>query len=729
MKTRTSYLTLLLFIQAFGLAQIGKKEWTIDEIFTTSKFALKSLSSVQWMEEGRKFSYLETDTITKSRNLYSYSVADGKRELVMDGSLLTDKSGEKPMSIGSYQWSSDGKRILITGTLPARRVKTGGNFGVFTVATKAFRLLTDTTAEQANVKFSPDGSRVGFVRSNNIYIMDVESGREIELTADGSETILNGKFDWVYEEEFSIIDGWQWSPDGASIAFWRLDQSGVPTFPLVGFSKDDSHADLETIRYPKAGDRNSTVKIGVVNIESKETRWLDLGTNQDIYIPRIKWTNDPEVLSIQRLNRGQDTLELMLANVSDGTIKTILTETDTAWVDVQDNLVFLEKSDQFLWTSFRDGFMHIYLYNLDGSLVRQVTRGEWDVTGIADVNENRKLLYFMSTQASPLERQLYSIKLDGTGMRRLTKESGWHSIDFSPNDLVYIDWYSSAKTPTGISLRANDGTRVAQLIENKPEVFKEYPIGDQQFFSFKTPEGETLNGSMLKPADFDPSKKYPVLMHVYGVGGQDVINAWGGRTFLWYQLLAQKGYVVVGVEGRGTDGRGKRFRQVSHRQMGIPETQDQIEAAKYLGSLPYIDSTRIGIWGWSGGGYSTCMAMTMGAGYFKTGVAVAPVTDFKFYDTIWAERYMRTPRENPEGYKWTSPITYADKFKGNLLIIHGTTDDNVHWQNTITFVNELISKNKQVQTMFYPGRRHGISGDNATRHLYTMMTNYILEKL
>lgn len=732
MPRMLSFLLCVLLVPISGTAQdadSSKKKLSVDEIIASSTFALKSLSSAQWLDGGRKFSYIEADSVTRVRNVYTYSVADGKRELVMDGSLLVPKPGEAPMRIGSYQWSPDASSILVTGTLPARRTKSGGNFGIFSLSSKTFRLLTDTTAEQAIVQFAPDGTMLGFVRSNNLFMIDLESGRETQLTFDGSDEIINGKFDWVYEEEFSIINGWEWSPDSKRIAFWRLDQTNVPAFPIVHYPEDDAHASVTMMKYPKAGDPNSIVRIGVVTVETGAISWIDIGANTDIYVPRIMWTHDPEILAVQRLNRGQDTLDLMLANIVEGTIRTVLQETDSAWVEVQDNLRFLEKSDQFLWTSWRDGFMHIYLYDNDGTLVRQLTRGEWDVENIVAVNEKRKLTYFTGTEASPMERHLYSIRLDGTGLRRLTKEQGWHSINMAPGELVYIDTYSNITTPTSISLHANDGKRIARLAENRLDVLKEYALGKQEFFAFRTADGQQLHGMILRPPDFSPDKKYPVLMHTYAVGGQDVTNRWGGTGYLWHQLLAQHGYITVRVDNRGTDGRGRIFRQAGYRRLGIPETEDLMEAARYLGSLPFVDSTRIGIYGSSGGGYTTCMALTYGADVFKTGIAISAVTNHRFYDTIWAERFMDRPQDNPDGYRETSPITHAAKMKGNLLIVHGTVDDNVHWQNSIVFINELIRQNKQVQTMFYPGRAHGIYGNNASRHLYTMMLNFILEKL
>jgi len=719
------FVTLTVQLSAQGIT----KRWTIDDVFAP-KFSTKSLSGIQWMEGGRKFSYLDVDTTTKQRNLYSYNIADGERDLVLDASLLVAKAGEKAMRIGSYEWSADGENILVTGTLMARRTKTGGSFGIFNSKTKSFRMLSDTSAEQAIIKLSPDGKKIGFVRANNLFEMDIASGKETQLTFDGSDNILNGRFDWVYEEEFSIIDGWQWSPDSKRIAFWRLDQSAVPAFPLVRYSEKDAHAEVETMRYPKAGDPNSLVQIGVVGVEDKKMLWLNLGTNPDIYIPRIQWTKDPNILSMQRLNRGQDTLELMLANVSNGSMKTILTETDSAWLDVErDDLTFLKRSKQFVWVSFRDGYTHVYLYTLDGKLERQITKGAWDVTDVLGVDEEKSMVYFIAAKESPLERHLYSIKMNGTGLKRLSQEAGWHSAWLSPDTRTLIDSYSSALQPTQMWVKRTDGSSIAPLLQNSFDAWSGLPVTQHSFFTFKTPDGLELNGYMLKPADFDPTKKYPVLMFVYGSGGQTVTNRWGGRNYLWYQLLAERGYIIVSVDGRGTDARGKKFRQTSFRQLGLPETKDQIEAAKYLVSLSYVDASRIGIWGWSGGGYHTLMAMTYGADYFKTGIAVAAVTNFKFYDTIWTERYMDTPQSNPEGYKNTSPITYASKLKGNLLIVHGTTDDNVHWQNSIAFIDELIRNNKQFETLFYPGRAHGISDAAAQKHLFTKMTSFILEKL
>jgi dipeptidyl-peptidase-4 len=729
-------LTALLAVTSLTApAQERKRDLTVDDIFASSEFQEQELHHPQWCEtvggRGRGISYLEADSATQRVNLYAFSISSGTRKVLIDASQLVPRPGEPPVTLASYQWFPDGQRILVTGAAPSLRGTTaGGTIGVYSTATKTFRLLADSSLGQSIVQLSPDGTLIGFVRRNNLYVMDAETGDTTQLTFDGSEDVINGAFDWVYEEEFLKPIGWQWSPDSRRVAFWRLDQSHVPMFPLVRYTKDNAHAGVAWMRYPKAGDPNSTVKIGVVDVRTRSLSWANLGPDTDIYIPRILWTRDPEVLSIRRLNRQQDTLDLLFFNVVDSSVSTVLRETDSAWIDIDDNLFFLQNSRQFLWTSCRDGFTHIYLYERDGTPLRQITKGEWDVKEIVGVDERRKLVYFTSGFASPSELHLYSIRIDGTSMRRLTKDAGVHSILFSPDYLVYLDTHSAFQIPPEVSLRSNEGAKVAQILFNSPGALFRYRIGDSRFFSFKTTDGVSLNGWMILPPDFDPARKYPVLMYVYGgPTEQTVVNKWRGARGLWFRMLAQRGYIVVSVDNRGTEGRGRAFHKTTIRRLGVRETADQVEAANYLMTLPYVDPLRIGIWGWSYGGYMTCMALTTGGGVFKAGMAIAPVTDWRYYDAIYTERYMKTPHENPDGYVASSPLMHAADLRGTLLIVHGTTDDNVHWQNTIVFVRELIRLNKQVCTMFYPGREHSISGENAERHLYTLMTEFLAHNL
>jgi dipeptidyl-peptidase 4 len=735
-KLRTPCIFWLLLVTLVclhvGVAQQRSKEFTLEDIFS-GKFSSKSVRGFQWIEGGEAYSYLETDTAKKQTDLWSYDVSTGKKKKIVDAAKLVLKEGDKPFAIQNYFWSPDEKQLLFTGSLMARSQKTGGNFYLYDLRMEAFKQLTETDQEQMNAKFSQDGSMIGFVRANNIFVLNLSDGKETQLTFDGAEHVLNGRFDWVYEEEFSIIDGWQWSPDSKSIAYWQLDENRVPEFPIMDFLP--LHQEVKKMRYPKAGDPNSMVRIGVVNLETKKTIWMDIGapfdSTQDLYIPRMQWTNKPNMLLIQRLNRQQNQLDVMLVDGTSGKAKIILTETDNTWVDVKSGaLSCLEKSDQFIWSSRRDGYRHLYLYDLEGKLIRQLTQGEWEVERFAGVDEKNGTVYFIAGVTSPLERDLYSVKLDGSGFKRITKGSGTHGANFTPDYSVFLETFSDVNTPTKTSLRKNDGSLICVIEEGTINALADYTLSPKTFFKFKTSDGIELNGSMIKPFDFDPQKKYPVLIDVYGgPGSQTVRNSWGGSNFLWYQLLAQKGYIIVSVDNRGTGARGKEFESITYKHLGKWETHDQIEGAKYLATLPYVDASRIGIWGWSYGGYMTLMAMFLGADVFKTGVAVAPGTDWKYYDTIYSERYMLTPKENPDGYEESAPVNHVKDLKGNLLIIHGTADDNVHWQNTVALVSALIKEGKQFETAFYPGGMHGIAYGKARVQLYTKITNFILEKL
>jgi dipeptidyl-peptidase-4 len=708
------------------------KAFTIDDIFVKGKFNGKSMRGFQWIENGRAYSYLETDTSIKQTNLWRYDVASGKKTELVDAKYLVLKEGEQPFSIQNYVWSSDRKKLLFTGSLTARRLKTGGNFFLYEPGNKKFRQLTKSDEEQVNVKFSPDGSMIGFVRGNNLFLHRLDDDSETQLTFDGAPHVRNGHFDWVYEEEFGLIDGWQWSPDGKYIAYWQIDENREPEFPITDFLP--LHQEVKKMRYPKAGDPNGIVRIGILDLASRKTVWADIGapldSTQDTYVPRIKWTNRSGLLAVERLNRHQNKLELTFVDASTGRANIVLTEAEQTWIDVRDDLTFLKKGDQFLWSSDRDGYLHLYLYGMDGKLVRQLTQGRWDVERLNGVDESSGMVYFTAGIVSPLGREVYAVGLDGKGFKRLTKEDGSNSANFAPDFSVFLHTFTDVNTPSKVSLRKNDGTLVRVVDDGTIGALAEYAISPQTFFTFKTSDGLELNGWMIKPADFDPAKKYPVLMSVYGgPGSQTVRNSWGGQNFLWYQLLAQKGYIVASIDNRGTGARGKEFESVTYKHLGKWETNDQIEGAKYLSTLPFVDGSRIGIWGWSYGGYMTLMSVLMGADVFKTGVSVAPVTHWKFYDSIYTERYMLTPQENPEGYEESAPLTHAANLKGNLLEIHGTADDNVHWQNTVSMVNAFNQAGKQFETAFYPGGLHGIGTGKLRAQLFTRITNFILDKL
>jgi len=735
MRTVTALFKIFFVLCLSGVllfAQTEKKQLNLDDIFNSGKFAGKGLNGVHWLNDGTRYSYYEKDTAAKATNILMYNVGGKSSTLVLSTASLKINRDDPPFRFTTYQWSPDEKQILFISAPPDReylsRLTPAGNIFLYDLSAKSFRRLTNASDPQYNVKFSPDGKSIGFVRNNNIFVIDAASGNERQLTTDGTEHIINGKFDWVYEEEFEISDGWQWSPDSKHIAFWRLDENRVPEYTLTEW--DSLHLTLIPMRYPKAGEPNSIVKIGVVDLQSSSTKWMDIGANDDIYIPRIQWTLDPAILSIERLNRGQNVLELLYADIVTGSTHTVLTESEEKWIDVTNDLTFL-KDGNFIWPSERDGYRHLYLYRNDGTLLNQITKGEWDVDAFCGVDEQAGTLYYSSTEVSPLERQIYKIQLDGKKKKRLTETAGTHSGNFSPTRKCFLDTYSNISTPPKIALVNNEGAILSVIEENDIAALKNVHVGKTTFLSFATTDGVLLNGSIMKPADFDSTKKYPVLVYTYGGPGSQVVrNAWERTSdVLWYSYLGEHGYLIFMVDNRGTGARGKAFKTMGYRNLGKWEVNDQVEGAKYLSSLPYVDRERIGIWGWSYGGYLTSMVILNGADYFKTAIAVAPVTSWRYYDNIYTERYMGTPQNNPGGYVESSPITHASKLKGRFLLIHGTSDDNVHFQNTANFVSALEKANKQFSMRVYPDKNHGIYGGVTRFNLYTLMTNFIFMNL
>jgi dipeptidyl-peptidase 4 len=703
-----------------------QRELTVKDIYSKPEFYAESLEEFQWFDEGKKFSYLKNEPGAYSPSIYQHDIATGiEKALISPGQLKID---DLNFRIKNYKWSPDNKYILFTGILHARKLKTGGDFYVYDVRKEKIIFEVKSGKGQVNIQFSPDSKKIGFVRANNLFVLDINSGKEKQLTFDGSTDILNGVFDWVYEEEFEIIKGWRWSPDSKSIAFWRLDQSPVPIFKITLY--DSLFPTYLTTRYPTAGSHNSFVKIGVVNINSAKTTWMNIGDNPDIYIPRIKFTADPQILSIQILNRSQNKLDLLFDNINTGESKVVLTETDTAWVDVFDDLYFLRDGKKFIWSSERDGYKHFYLYDYKGNLVNRITKGKWEVDELISVDENENMLFFSAHERSPLFLDFCSINLDGSNNKIIFDNEGNHKIDISPNNSFFIDEFSTANSLPATYLYKIDGEKIEDLIQPDMSFSRDYNFSFLRFVKFKTSDGVELNAYIIKPQDFDSTKKYPVLIYNYsGPGSQSVTDKWIGVDYLWYQILVQKGYIIFCLDNRGTGGRGKAFKDIVYKHLGKWEVHDQIEGAKYLASLPYIDKNRIGIWGWSYGGYISALTLFKGADYFKAAISVGPVIHWKFYDTIYTERYMQTPEENAEGYKESSPLTYAEDYKGKLLLIHGTKDDNVHFQNTVELVSKLQELDKQFEVMFYPGKFHGISGGDTRVHLFNLMTNFILNNL
>ena len=721
------FISLLLFISTISLfSQTGTKKISLDDIFKTRRFSSRGVTGLNSMKDGEHYCQLKNDSL----NIYEYSTGKLTQTLVTAKKLIP-VGDTAPISMGSYSFSIDETKILFSTDEEAiYRHSSRANYYFYDLLTGKLTLLSKN-GKQRLATFSPDGTKIAFVRDNNIYMVNLSSWKEQQITSDGKiNEIINGATDWVYEEEFGFSKAFFWSPDSKKIVYYRFDESGVKEYQLTYYG--DLYPEQYKYKYPKPGEDNSKISIFVWNVDSEKTSRVDIGQEQDIYIPRVKWTEDPNVLAFYRMNRHQNKLELLLADAGSGTSHDIYTEENKTYIDINDHWHFLKNNSGFLLTSEKDGFRHIYLYTMEGKPVRQLTSGKWEVTDIAGIDEQNNKLYYVSTEVSPLERNVYSIGLDGKNKTCLTLKKGYNVPEFSSRCTYFINRWSDINTPSFITVNKPDGSEVRIIQDNEKlkETLKDYGFGKAEFFTFQTHDGLELNGWMLKPADFDPLKKYPVFFNIYGgPGAQTVKNQWGMASS-WNQLFAQNGIIVVSVDNRGTDGRGEEFKKCTYLQLGKYETLDQIEAAKYLGSLSYVDKDRIGIWGWSFGGYMTLSCMTIGADYFKMGVAVAPVTNWKYYDNIYTERFMQTPKENPEGYESNSPINHAAELKGKLLLIHGMCDDNVHTQNSYDFITALVAANKQFEMQFYPNSNHGIyAGKNTTFHLYTRMTEFILKNL
>jgi dipeptidyl-peptidase-4 len=719
---------LLAAAPAPAQQQTPPSQLTVDRIFS-GEFRLQGLPAIQWLNDGQRYTFVDED----NGDLMVEDAASGRREVLVAASALVPRGAAQPIAIEDYQWSKDERKLLVfTNSQRVWRENTRGKYYVWDLDRRTLTPITSQEGWEMFAKFSPDGSRVGFVRDNDLFVTDLAGGRETRLTTDGGEQIINGTFDWVYEEELGLQDGWRWSPDGQRIAFWRIDQSRVRTFHMIQ-ETDSLYSQPVALRYPKAGTPNPTARIGVVGVNGGATTWMDTGNDPEVLLARMEWAESPTEVVIQRTNRIQNRVDVLLADASTGRSRTLFTESDAAWVDVHDDFHWLDDGRHFLWSSERDGWNHLYVYNRDGSVARQLTRGPWEVTRVMGVDERGGWVYFGATEEGPAQRHVYRVRLNGRGgVEQLSREPGTHNATISPAGTYYLDSYSTLSTPTITRLHRANGAEVRTLVDNAPvrQTLSRLAVNAPEFFTIRTQDGAELNAWMIKPADFDPSRKYPVLMYVYGgPGSQTVADSWGGSRYLWHQSMAQRGYIVVSVDNRGTGYRGRDFERAVYMKLGSYEAADQIEAAQWLAKQPYVDPARIGIWGWSYGGYSTAMAMTRPGAPFKAGIVVAPVADWGLYDTIYTERFMRTPQENAEGYRLGAPVTAVANLRGKLLLVHGTGDDNVHFQNSVRLADALQAAGKQFQFMAYPNRTHSISGGPTSAHLHTLMTEWILANL
>lgn len=720
---------LFLLLPLVSTAQ-EKKEFSLEDIFKNSLFAAKGVYGINWMNDGRYYSRQVSDKDVDY--VLQYDITSGIAvDTIVNGKNL--KWNGESLRIDKYSFSADKSQVLIaTEVENIYRRSTKGIHYLYNRQTKALKKLAEGD-KQSYASFSPKGDKIAFVRNNDLYYVSLPDLTETRITNDGKwNSIINGNADWVYEEEFYLAQSFQWSPDGSKLAFYRFDESAVPEFNMQYFN--DLYPTDYRFKYPKAGEKNSVVTIHVHNIASGITVKMDTGPEEDQYIPRIYWIANDQ-LSLVRMNRLQNKLEILHADANKGSSKVILTETSKTYVDINftDNIKYLQDGKTFIRTSEKDGYKHIYHHNIDGSLIRQITQGPWEAITLYGIDEKKKLLYYVSTEESPIERYLYSISLDGKKKVKLSTDKGTNSANFSNDFKYYINNHSSSTSPARISLHTAPDGKLLKILEDNATLksrVEGLAIGKKEFLKIKAIDGQEMEAYIIKPYNFDANKKYPVMMYVYGgPGSQSVLNSWGGSRDAWFQYLTQKGYIVACVDNRGTGGKGKDFRDITYGIMGKYESEDQIAAGIYFGSLPYVDKSRIGIFGWSYGGYMSSLSLFLGDSVFKSAIAVAPVTNWRYYDTVYTERYQGLPKDNGNGYDAYSPLSHVAKLKGNLLLIHGTGDDNVHFQNSVMMQEALIQANKQFESFYYPNKHHGISGGNTSYHLYTMMTNFLAEKL
>ena len=722
-SNKINLLFLLLLTSVFAQQKVS-----VEAIYT-GQFQAKQMDELQSMKNTNQYTVLNYDQSSRSLQIDVFDFATLKKV-----NTLIDTKNQPKLSDGidSYMFSSDEKQLLIANnTNRIYRHSFTADYFLYNLETKELNKILEQVQEPT---FSPDGKKIGYVKENNIYIFDIASKTNSQITTDGKKNaIINGITDWVYEEEFAFVRAFDWSKDSKKIAFIRFDESQVPEFSMSIFAKD-LYPKTETFKYPKAGEKNSLVSLHLYNVDSKTTKKVDLSTYSDFYIPRIEWTNDANVLSAKILNRHQDNLDLLFVDGTTAATKLVLNEKDKSYIDFvdKDNLTFLN-DNSFIWTSELDGFNHIYWYDKSGKLINQITKGNWEVTEYYGFDEKTKSVFYQSTEEGSINRAVFRIGLDGKNKTRLSQTLGTNAATFSPNFQYFINTFSTASQPTIYSLNESKTGKQLQVIENNEALvakLKEYNLPQKEFFVLKTEKGNELNAWIMKPKDFDSSKKYPVFMYQYsGPGSQQVNNEWGSYDDYWFAMLAQQGYIVACVDGRGTGYKGAAFKKVTYKELGKYEVEDQIDAAKVIGNYPYVDKSRIGIWGWSYGGFMSSNCILKGNDVFKMAIAVAPVTNWRFYDSVYTERYMQTPQENPSGYDNNSPINFVEKLKGKYLLIHGSGDDNVHVQNSMQMMEALIQANKQFDSQIYPDKNHGIYGGKTRIQLFNKMTNFIKNNL
>jgi dipeptidyl-peptidase-4 len=741
--TRLLFCAALAAAPALAPAPTARAEkLTIERIFSDPGLSGPTLRQVKISPDGSRVTFLKSRAEDYLRyDLWEYNIKDKATRMLVDSEALLP--GEEVLSdeerarrermrlnargIAGYHWAEDGKALLFP---------LGGDLYYYDLAApegRAVKRLTDTETFETDERFSPRSKYVSFIRDQDIFVVEIGTGRERRITFDGEGTIKNGMAEFVAQEEMGRLTGYWWSDDDKKIAFLQVDESPVEVTQRYEIYADDFKVFDQ--RYPFAGTNNVTVKLAVADVGTGEIRWLDLGENADIYVARVNWLHDSAHLAVQRESRDQKTLDLIFYDVESGAQRAVLTETSDTWINLNDDLRFLKKKDQFIWASDRNGYKHLYLYSLDGNMIRRLTEGQWDVSAVRGVDEAKGLVYFEGFAKSPLEKHLYSTSLKTRSpgdVKQITKAEGWYTVAVSDDGKSFVAWYSSTDQPTQVGLYKTSGSLITFLEENAlDETHPYYPYLDHhvtpEFGSLEASDGSRLYYKIIKPIPFDPRKKYPVVVYVYGgPASQIVTKSWGNQ---WFQYLAQNGYIVFSLDNRGTPNRGRAFEGQIYHHQGSVEVDDQAEGVEFLRSLPYVDGERVGMFGWSNGGYMTLMCMMKAPGSFHAGVAVAPVTDWRLYDTHYTERYLGLPGEDPEAYEQSSVFPYIDGLKGPLLLVHGMADDNVLFTNSTKLYKALQDNEVMFEMMDYPGSKHGIRGKKTRIHLYRTMTSFLDKNL
>lgn len=723
-------IAFLVLINLLVFNTIAQPKIDVENVWLEYQFFPNRVEGFRSMNDGVHYTKIETDYVKQDVVRYSILDQGSAIDTILKGEQLIYAG--KQLRIDDYEFNEDETKMLLTVNQKKKyRRSFYADYFLYDIKTKKIEPLDAERSPQTLASYSPDGTQVAYIFNNDLWVKDLKSGAAIQLTKDGEENkIINGTTDWVYEEEFAITKAYEWSPKGDYIAFLRFDESEVLEFTMNYYHEAYLYPEPYTFKYPKAGEDNSVVELKVVKIDNKETKTIDLGAYE--YIPRIKFSSVENKLMALTLNRHQNHIKYHWVDIDKETMpaKVVYQEKDDAYVEVDDNLYFLQNGKEFIRTSEKDGYNHIYIINVNGS-VKQITKGDWDVISFEGIDEKKGVIYYMSAEEGPQYASLYSIKLNGKQKKKISTKKGVNDVSFTKGMKYYINQWSNLNTPPVYSLHSADGKELRELENNAglKERMEAFNFQDIEFIEVDGRD-QKLNAWILYPPNFDKTKEYPVYFYVYGGPGHNTVrDFYDGGNGGYHQLLAQQGYIVISVDPRGTYYRGAKFKKSTYLNLGKLETEDLIAVAKNIGKWDFVDKDRIGIMGWSYGGYMASLAMTKGAPYFKMGIAIAPVTTWRYYDNIYTERFMRTPNENISGYDDNSPIHFADLLEGNYLIVHGDSDDNVHVQNTMEMINALVAADKQFEMFIYPNRNHGIYGGNTRNHLYQMLLNFTLKNL